>query len=335
MSDVVRKLLKNFREAVDHSEDLGSGQKARLLDQVESAVRDEPIPTLLIIGESGVGKSTTINALFNAGEEVGHTRATTKTAVGIDVYVDRVRGARGELRVFDMPGLGDHQRNYTQYVQLYQEILPFADAILWVHPATDRSIQFAQQSMADIFRPLPQLLDKVVFGLNKGDEIYPHDWNPVVNLPSAAQEATLKERTHDFSQNMRYAFQRLAPPVVAYSALKRYNLATLFKALMRAVPTERRWVLESRMDLANFLDLVDKGLVEAAERHLHTSPQPAERQPATSTPFAPSRRDPDGTHPLPAKFEEYLAGLPEKEYIALVSDRPRLLQVMRDWGVGK
>jgi len=103
----------------------------------------------------------------------------------------------------------------------------------------------------------------------------------------------------------------------------------LFKTLMTAVPAERRWVLESRMELADFLALVDKGLVEAAERHVHSLPQPGAARPMVPEQATPAKNK------LPERFEQYLAALPEKDYIALVADRRRLLEVMREWGVGR
>jgi GTP-binding protein EngB required for normal cell division len=46
---------------------------SRFRERVLAAYRDPP--RIALIGETGVGKSSTINGLFNAGCEVSHRRA--------------------------------------------------------------------------------------------------------------------------------------------------------------------------------------------------------------------------------------------------------------------
>ncbi|MFM6075668.1 MAG: GTPase, partial [Dolichospermum sp.] len=60
-------------------------------------------PKVAIIGKTGVGKSTTINALFGLEEKVSHTtHGTTEASKKI---IELPQG--GKLEVIDMPGLGE------------------------------------------------------------------------------------------------------------------------------------------------------------------------------------------------------------------------------------
>ncbi|MEV6302558.1 GTPase [Actinoplanes sp. NPDC051861] len=313
--------MNAFRDGIRQDSSIDAESREQVIREVDRAYEHEPPPTLAFIGEAGVGKSTTVNSLFNAGQEVGHFRPTTLAVEGFEVYatVDHIRGSRGDLRVIDMPGVGDDVANYESYLRLYLETLPRADAILWVHPAPDRMVAFMQQVLHDLVRHAPDLRERIVFGLNKADEMGPGNWNPHSNTPSSDQVRNLEERVKEFTRSIKPHVNTRKPAVVAYSALRRYNLATLFRTVMEAVPKPRRWVLESRMDLANFIDLVDRGLLHAAA---------SMRGPAPTAPGAA----PVAAQPTRVTFDEYLDSLGEAEYRALVADRARFKAVRDDWG---
>jgi uncharacterized protein len=318
MSEMVRGFMNAFREGIKQADSIDPESKKQVLREVDKAYEQEPPPTLAFIGEAGVGKSTTVNSLFNAGQEVGHFKPTTLTVDGLDVYatVDHIQGSRGDLRVIDMPGVGDDVANYDPYLRLYLETLPRADAILWVHPASDRMVAFMQQVVRELVRHAPDLQARFVFGLNKADEMYPGNWNPQSNTPSDAQLGNLDERIKEFTHSIRPYVKSSRPVVVAYSALRRYNLAKLFRTLMEAMPKHRRWVLESRMDLASFVELVDRGMLRTARE---MTPSPVPQQPGRS-------------RERPATFDEYVDGLEKSEFEALVADRARFQALRDNWG---
>jgi len=49
--------------------------------KLRKAVEDVEPPKIALIGFTGVGKSSTINALFNAGREISDVKACTKTSL--------------------------------------------------------------------------------------------------------------------------------------------------------------------------------------------------------------------------------------------------------------
>src|SRR2546421_636876 len=73
----------------------------KIKKHVNERVRNEPSPQIAFIGDAGVGKSSTLNALFNAGQEVGHEKATTQIEAGIKVTTEKVHGEKGNLLVYD------------------------------------------------------------------------------------------------------------------------------------------------------------------------------------------------------------------------------------------
>ena len=263
MASAADSFFREFRRRLSENKELSDVEKERMGHEVDKAIASEPVPTIAIIGEAGVGKSTTLNSLFNAGAMVGHSRPTTKVAGGFDVEISDHHGNKGDIRVIDMPGLGESIARAKELAELYDQHLPNADVILWVHPVSDRMLEFSQRKITEIFgEELGPLADHVVFGLNKADDMHPKNWRYHANVPSEEQLRSLDDAERHFADTMREVLPRRSPlRVTTYSALQFYNLPRLFALLMEAMPKKRRWVLEQRMDLADFIKKADPRFV--------------------------------------------------------------------------
>jgi predicted GTPase len=255
--------FREFRRRLGENKELSDLEKERMGREVDKAIANEPIPTIAIIGETGVGKTTTLNSLFNAGAEVGHSRPTTKVAGGFAVEISDHHGNKGDIRVIDMPGLGESIARAQELAELYDKHLPDADVILWVHPASDRMLEFSQRKITEIFREeLGPLADHLIFGLNRADDMHPKNWRHHANVPSEEQLKNLEDAERNFADTMSKVLPRKGSlRVTTYSALQFYNLPRLFALLMEAMPKKRRWVLEQRMDLADFIEKADPRFV--------------------------------------------------------------------------
>lgn len=263
MTSAADSVFGSFRRAFNEHRDVSDENKAIMMREIDKAIASEPIPTIAIIGETGVGKSTTLNALFNAGSVVGHGKPTTKKVGNFDVEIADHRGNKGDIRVIDLPGLGESRARAVELAELYATQLPAADVILWVHPAADRMLEFTERKVAEIFRDaLGPQANCLVFGLNKADDMYPKNWRQHANVPSEEQLKNLEIAEQNFARTIRGALPKGSPLRVAtYSALQFYNLPRLFALLMEAMPKKRRWVLEQRMDLADFITKADQRFI--------------------------------------------------------------------------
>jgi uncharacterized protein len=229
--------------------------------KIEEKMDAEPPIRIALIGLTGVGKSSTINALFHSGAPVSHTRACTQEEKEYETEVLEYSASKGrKIHVFDMPGLGEGIKQDRVHIETYSRVLPDVDLALWIFSAINRAITPIQLFLVDHGHLTPNL----VFGMNKVDLVPPGPefWNKTFNLPSLEQEQNIKGREEDFRQKLREC--EWDGEVVSYSVEKRYQLPELLHQMLLAASEKRRWVLEQAAEVADFEDLVDKTKLQKA-----------------------------------------------------------------------
>jgi predicted GTPase len=215
-------------------------QIAALKRAILEAFHQAP-PTIGVIGASGVGKSSTINAMFKTDLRVSHVVACTKeflaTDLGTEIREGEAKGESVALRIVDAPGLGEDIQRDVDYLEMYSEHLPKCDVILWVMAARNRAIALDQRYLR-LFEPYH---GKIVFGVNQVDLVEPMNWSGKINLPSDEQLRNIDLIVND--RRARLESVMTAPVVVApYSARRRYNLQELFTLLIEHCTSERSWM---------------------------------------------------------------------------------------------
>ena len=264
-------LFDSAREAIVHAlradnPHISQADMNTILSQIDEKIAQEPPPRVALIGETGVGKSSTLNSLFNAGLDISHTEACTQEAMEVRVSlgsmlasrmkINTVEASSGDLIVYDMPGLGEGLGAHDQHLSTYDDILRRVDAALWILDAHTRSIEFAQTEMARLDKALTTYM---TFALNKVDMVFPGEtaWYTPANLPSPEQERNIKLRMVDVESKVKEALPHWRGRVIGYSAVRRFNLPQLFAAMLDGVARERRWVIAQRKSLADYFEFVD------------------------------------------------------------------------------
>jgi predicted GTPase len=93
-------------------------------------------PKVAIFGKAGVGKTTTINSLFNAKWKTSHTIVGTTSAQA--KKFDLSTG--GTLDVVDLPGYGRSLAEDREYEKIYEDLIPTCDLVLLIVQADARDL---------------------------------------------------------------------------------------------------------------------------------------------------------------------------------------------------
>lgn len=202
-------------------------QKLEELIETEKAIP----PKVAVIGKAGVGKTTTINNLFNANYNISHIYAGTK-----DVQQDNYElFGGGTLTVFDMPGLEEDIDADEKYLPIYQRVLSQVDVVLYVMQANAKSMSADQKILRSVVSTATEEQKKrIVIGLNQVDKIPPSNWNTRLNLPSHEQKISIERRCDDIIEKLSQEVSISHDSIVYYSALKHYRLYDLLIAIIKA-----------------------------------------------------------------------------------------------------
>lgn len=232
----------------------------RIWEEVIHKVKKEPPPKIALIGNCGVGKSSTLNSLFNFGQSINHTGTNSQQERLLEIIPETIDGEKGNLKIYDLPGLGTSIKSNKKHLETYNEVLSGIDVAIWILEASGKGLKSIKETLLNDIKIInPSLVNRIVFALNKVDIIYPGQcsWNTLTNLPSEEQELKIAEGIKDIEEIIKKIIPEWNGQIIGYSAEKRYNLTKLFKTILDAVPEERKWVVASRKALSQFIDLVD------------------------------------------------------------------------------
>src|SRR5713226_9256006 len=107
------------------------------VEKVRAIKRNAPL-VASVMGQTGVGKSSLINAIFNTHLKTDPIRPCTKE-------IERVvlKGkSEHELWFYDLPGIGESDKADTQYLTMYKQMLADSDIVFWAIHADNRSVAF-------------------------------------------------------------------------------------------------------------------------------------------------------------------------------------------------
>jgi predicted GTPase len=137
-------------------EEMGRLLSKEEMGQVAAKLRQERArpPEVAVFGKTGVGKTTTINNLFNAKLKTSHTIVGTTQTQLKEFSLD----TGGTLTVLDLPGYGRTIAADKEYEEIYRKVIPSCDLVLLVLQANSRDLKDDEEmirQVADWLKDVP------------------------------------------------------------------------------------------------------------------------------------------------------------------------------------
>lgn len=188
---------------------------------------------ILIIGSTGVGKSTLLNKIKNKDvANIGYgVKPETQT-------VERYN-LTSKITLWDSPGLGEAIEKDQSYEKRLKKILKdegFINLILIVIDIKDKRITTVSKLIKKIMKVNKNFADKFVFILNKVDEAKNYRyWDDGNNCPSPIQLEEIQEKIKDYTKRIEEKTHIQINKFLSCSAETGYNLHTISNSLYSCV----------------------------------------------------------------------------------------------------
>ena len=199
---------------------------------------------VMLIGGTGTGKSTTLNAIFQTETaKVGHSFAPETMNVSDHMLNDN-------FRLWDTPGLGDGFDNDKSHVRKITELLhkPYGnhneygiiDLALIVVDASTRDLGTVYSLIADVL--LPNInADRILTVINQCDmAMSGRHWDFSRNVPDQALRDFLDGQADSIQRRIRETTGANIIRPVYYSAEYGYNIERVLDLIIDHIPLERR-----------------------------------------------------------------------------------------------
>ncbi|WP_368889316.1 GTPase family protein [Morganella morganii] len=202
--------------------------KNRFFNQLKHLINYSP--TIGLMGKTGAGKSSLINALFQSAlSSISNVSGCTRYAQRFSMTMNN-----HTLTFIDLPGVGESLERDREYHQLYRNLLPELDLIIWVLKADDRAWSSDEQCYRFLTEQCGYQPNRFLFVLNQADKIEPcRQWDEHNHQPSLEQVANLELK----QQAVITAFKP-HHPVMTVSAVENYQLTELAEQLIQALPAQ-------------------------------------------------------------------------------------------------
>jgi predicted GTPase len=195
--------------------------------------------TVLFFGKTGVGKSSTLNALFGLNWATDNAVACTKKPQFADLDAPYPGFSYQKVRVVDLPGIGESPTADKKYTAYYKKWIPQADSLVWITQADTRAYKRDEIFLKKL-KPLFKSSLFLIIALNKIDSLGVYEGERPFDIeegePSEDQLRLIPEKIDDVygifksAVDGKVAFEK--NQIVPYTSVYGWGLENLKRKIL-------------------------------------------------------------------------------------------------------
>lgn len=248
----MKDIFKTFEDEVMKADELDESGKIFVLKNL-AKLREKQI-NIMITGATGCGKSSTINALFEAEK--------AKVGVGVDPETMEIQKFElDKLILWDTPGLGDgkerdiiHSKNIISKLhEKDKDGNALIDLVLVILDGGSRDLGTSYELINSVIIPSlgEERKDRILVAINQADMAMKGKyWNAELNKPEEKLKNFLDEKVESVKKRIKEGSGVDVDPIYYCAGYKEegeeqcqpYNLTKLLYYIIKNTPKEKRLV---------------------------------------------------------------------------------------------
>lgn len=248
-------ICESIQHAIEEQDTFDEKKKKKLLKKLERFCNAQT--NIMLVGATGCGKSSTINALFSCG---GETAEVAKVGTKADPETkDIEKYTIGNLVLWDTPGLGDGTEIDEHHKNVIRDLLQekddegnaLIDLVLVILDGSTRDLGTSYKILNEVI--IPELEDetgRILLALNQADVAMKtgRHWDYEKNEPDETLIAFLEDKLKSIKERIKTDSGLDVEPIYYCAGYKEesgdevhpYNLSKLLYYILNAIPSRKR-----------------------------------------------------------------------------------------------